>query len=83
MRAVGQRRLLCCGVGRALLQLLLIGCIVDPGEQLAFFNPLEVIHRHFDKVAGNLRTDDRGAPADIGVVGRFVAAFERRQFPGE
>ena len=82
-RAVGQRRLLCCRIGRTLLQLLLIGRIVDPGEQFALLHALEVRHRHFDEVACNLRTDDRGAAADIGVVRRFIAACEWRQAPGE
>ena len=69
--------------GTRLLHPLAEWSVVDTGEQLTFSHALEIGHRHFDKIARDLRADYGCATADISVVGGLVACPERRQAPCE
>lgn len=69
-------------LGPGLLQLLGVDAVVDPRQQLAAADLLEVLHRHLDHVAFHLRCDQGDLALHLGVLGAFDGAVERRDLPG-
>ncbi len=81
LQVVGQRGLLHVQLGQRLIQTLLVDAIVQPHQQVARLDELEVLHRHLVHVAAQLRADQRGLAPHLRIFGALDWAGERRQLP--
>ncbi len=68
-------------LGNGLIELLVVGAIVDTHQQITGLDELEVLHRHLIHIPRSLRADDRNLPLDHGVLGGLDLAAERWQLP--
>ncbi|MNH12969.1 hypothetical protein D3C79_725260 [compost metagenome] len=69
-------------LGDGLGQALLVDAVVQLHQQVAGLDELEVMHRHSDDIAAQLRPDDGHLAAHQGVLGAFDGTAEGRQAPG-
>ena len=61
---------------------LAIDPVINLQQQVAFFNLHKILNMDLSNVAVDLRTDERGLAAHVGVISKLGMTRERGQLPG-
>ena len=82
LQVIGECGFLDAELRHGLIQMLAIDSVIEPHQQVALLDELEILNRHFVDVTAQLRADDRGLAAYQSILGAFYRTAERRQLPG-